>query len=200
MEGNPQPAPRDILLLEYTWSELLGQVASTTLRHRGRGCIEDKGCAAGQRCRWFAASWRSPSDLAEGDRQPRSWEQHRSIQGAAGCCGRQQDACQEIRDVLKGTPSLKHCFPNQFGTGVLLCFQDRQSRQPRNLNSNQASLLQGYCHPWPDTQLNTKARRFPVNYGTAAFSRLLLALVTPSTQDFCTEFLPLKYHKKTSCN
>lgn len=38
------------------------------------------------------------------------------------------------------------------------------------------------------TQQNTKARRFPVNYGTAAaaFSGLLLALVTQIAQDFCT--------------
>lgn len=110
MERNLQPAPPDILLLEYTWSKPLGQVANTTLHHRGRGCIEDKGCAVGQRYHWFAASWHSPSDPAEGNGQPCSWEQHKSIQGAAGCCGRQQDACQEIRELLKETPSLKH-FP-----------------------------------------------------------------------------------------
>lgn len=80
----------------------------------------------------LVASRRSPRDMEKGDRQTHGSDQHESIQGDADGCRRQQDGCQEIREVLKETPSPKHCTKLIRETGVLLCFQDWQCRQFRN--------------------------------------------------------------------
>lgn len=95
---------------------------------------------------------------------------------------------------MKEIPSPKHCPKLIRKTGVLLRFQDQQHRQLRN--SVEAPIRQVYLQGTAtsgQTQFNTKARQFPVNYGTAALSTWLLALVKPVAQNFCTDFVPLRY-------
>lgn len=85
----------------------------------------------GQSCLQFGCQPTFTKRHREGG-QANGSDRRESIQGDADGCRRRQDGCQQIREVLKETPSPKHCTKPIKETGVLLRFQDRHCRQLRN--------------------------------------------------------------------